>query len=85
MHLHVTAEMRAEAWHTGLDLWQGAPVQRIQPVRASDSHELSASTTTTPSIDLRSGYRKKEASDLDRAVADPTGRDISSGQSEGMH
>ena len=85
MHLHVTAELRAEAWHTGPDLWQGAPVQRIQPVRASDSHELSASTTTTPSIDLPTWFRTEAASDLDRAVADPTGRDISLALREGMH
>ena len=85
MHLHVTAEMRAEAWHTGPDLWQGAPVQRIQPVRASDSHELSASTTTTPSISLGLRMREKSAPDLDRAVADPTGSNISRAQTEGMH
>ena len=77
VHLHARSKLRVEARTTGPDIQRGATVPRAQPVRASGSHELSVPTAPTTATELRTWYRRNAVSDLDRAVADPTGRNIS--------
>ena len=83
VHLHARSKLRVEARTTGPDMQRGATVPRAQPVRASGSHELCVTTALTTATDLRPGIRRNAVSDLDRAVADPTGRNISSKLREG--
>ena len=83
VHLHARSKLRVEARTTGPDMQRGATVPRAQPVRASDSHELCVTTALTTATECRKLYRVNAMSDLDRAVADPTGRNISSRTREG--
>ena len=77
VHLHARSKLRVEARYTGPDMQRGATVPRAQPVRASGSLELCVTTAQTTATTLRLGIRSNAVSDLDRAVADPTGRNIS--------
>ena len=83
VHLHARSKLRVEARTTGPDMQRGATVPRAQLVRASGSHELCVPTALTTATDLRLGIRRNAVSDLDRAVADHTGRNISSELREG--
>ena len=83
VHLYTRSKLHVEARTTGPDMQRGATVPRAQPVRASGSHELCVPTALTTATYLRLGIRKNAVSDLDRAVAGPTGRNISSRTREG--
>ena len=82
VHLHARSKLRVEARTTGPDMQRGATVPRAQPVRASGSHELCVTTALTTATECRKLYRVNAMSDLDRAVADPTGRNIPSPASD---